>query len=384
MSLTLDAVPEFVRVVDHSSTLAALVTHARAANLPIVLPEESAAPGVDYGAVDLSLHVASSADVTPPPAGVDYAGMTPGQRRTFLDWAAQPAAPAPPAFRRLYIANLEAHLLDQPALRHRATGRLVHFGLTPNWREDPFRQQAMLLALWLEQRGDLLAGWLRTGQPIPGLVGIALGHLALLQAPLEAEVLSVVLERWGITPVAPEPDLLKLRLASLTAALGQDPLAYALGRLDPDALSPRPWRTAHRGLRLALPQPDLRPVLEGPLRDMLSVPLEAADMSEVDEGLDDDDSGDTAQSNWNLILEFGHSRSEFFEPTLKLCRRLPGFSQILDEDRRVIHRVAFRKSEMRRFWRIWENAQSWASTRVYLNGEELENWKIWPYSQYLR
>ena len=26
----------------------------------------------------------------------------------------------------------------------------------------------------------------------------------------------------------------------------------------------------------------------------------------------------------------------------------------------------------------------WTATRVYLNGVELEKWKVWPYSQYLR
>ena len=58
--------------------------------------------------------------------------------------------------------------------------------------------------------------------------------------------------------------------------------------------------------------------------------------------------------------------------------------QIMDEDRRLVHCAAFRKSDMRRFWRIWDYVQNWSATRVYLNGEEIDRWKIWPYSQYLR
>jgi hypothetical protein len=56
----------------------------------------------------------------------------------------------------------------------------------------------------------------------------------------------------------------------------------------------------------------------------------------------------------------------------------------MDEDRRLIHRVIFRKSEMRRFWRVWDFVRSWSTCRVYINGVELEKWQIWPYSQYMR
>jgi hypothetical protein len=56
----------------------------------------------------------------------------------------------------------------------------------------------------------------------------------------------------------------------------------------------------------------------------------------------------------------------------------------MDEDRRLIYRIIFRKSEMRRFWRIWDYVHGWTSTRVYLNGSELEKWQVWPYSQYLK
>ncbi len=62
--------------------------------------------------------------------------------------------------------------------------------------------------------------------------------------------------------------LLTLRLSSLATNLGSDPLAYALVQLPEGAKEARPWRTQHRDLRIALPQPELRPILEPLLRDL--------------------------------------------------------------------------------------------------------------------
>jgi hypothetical protein len=56
----------------------------------------------------------------------------------------------------------------------------------------------------------------------------------------------------------------------------------------------------------------------------------------------------------------------------------------MDEDRRLVYRVRFHKDRLRNFWRIWEYVQKWSSTKVYVNGQEIEQWKVWPYSQYLR
>ena len=168
-----------------------------------------------------------------------------------------------------------------------------------------------------------------------------------------------------------------------TTNLGAEPLTYALAHAGDAAAQLRPWRTAHPNLRLALPQPDLHPVLEPLLREMSQVADVVPDVeTEIDAPIEDADD-EPSNRAWQLILEFGHSRSENFDYLLGLCRRLPGFSQIMDQDRRLVYRVAFRRGEMRRFWRIWDYVQGWSSTRVYVNGEELEKWKVWPYSQYM-
>jgi hypothetical protein len=57
---------------------------------------------------------------------------------------------------------------------------------------------------------------------------------------------------------------------------------------------------------------------------------------------------------------------------------------IMDETRQIVHRISYQKRHMRQFWRLWDYVQNWSSTRVYLNGQEMEKWKVWPYSQHLR
>jgi hypothetical protein len=89
-------------------------------------------------------------------------------------------------------------------------------------------------------------------------------------------------------------------------------------------------------------------------------------------------------AGWRLILEFGQSRSELFDYALRIARRMPTFLQLLDENRKLVYRVTFKRQEMRQFWRLWDYTQGWSTVQVYLNGQALERWKIYPYSQYLR
>ena len=98
-----------------------------------------------------------------------------------------------------------------------------------------------------------------------------------------------------------------------------------------------------------------------------------------------DSTGDIGHdADGTIILEFGESRSEYFDYVLHLARSLDSYSQLMDEDRRLIYRIRFRKSKLRKFWRIWEYVQNWSSTRIYVDGDEIERWKVWPYSQFLR
>jgi hypothetical protein len=279
--------------------------------------------------------------------------------------------------------------------RERAIEQMVQLGAEVTWAENPALHRAFVLACWLQQDGQLLASWIST-HPLPGeLFGVALGLQAVTGVPLTARELGMALTAWQLgAPL--QADLLKLRLDSLTAILGQPPLAYALALLEADAARPRPWRTAQRGLRLLMPQPDLRPALEPALRDLLAVAdvnheesapigtLASPDTSQPAAAQEESAQPSLDELGWRLILEFGSNRSEYFDYVLAQARKLPGYSQLMDEDRRIVYRIIFRKSEMRRFWRIWDYVHGWTSTRVYLNGDELEKWKVWPYSQYLR
>jgi hypothetical protein len=383
--------PALLRVTSRAKSLNDLLQEAIAAGLPA---ENSGAPIEDFSAIDPSLTTEKAFPAPPPPAsGTSYAGLTPAQRDAFLSWSRKPENPAPPAYQQLYLANLEARLID-PDFQLLAIEKLGDLTASPAWAKNLALDRAYLLSCWLLQDGPRLIAWV-SDHPLPAdLLGIAFGLQALMPIPLAAAELGAAIASWKLGNRLPT-DLLKLRLDSLTAILGQPPLAYALGKVNLDALTPRPWRTSHRGLRLLIPQPDLRQILEPTLRELLAV----ADVSESDSNTtlsqapesgkaagaqEESEQPSLEELGWRLILEFGSNRSEYFDYVLIQAQKLPGYSQLMDEDRRIVYRVIFRKSEMRRFWRLWDYVHGWTSTRVYLNGEELEKWKVWPYSQYLR
>ncbi len=347
----------------------------------------------DYMLIDPGLHLEDSPG-PPPPPGVGYAGLTAAQRHFFQDWLTSPTQPAPRAYRQIYLAQLETRLLEGKQRREAVKEELLRLLGGKGWADDPHLGRVLLLAGWLSQDGPFLVQTL--SKRLPGaLLGVGLGLQALLKTPLAPAEVMALAEEWRLPSVTPLPqmdqEVLRMRLESVASNLGQEPLAYALAQLPEEARAPRPWRAVHRDLRMAFPQPDLRPLLEPILREMLlagpthalvQTPEKPEAPSEPEEpGRASVRASDT---EWLLILEFGESRSPFFDYVVSRARKLPSYQQIMDENRYMVHRVHFRKRDMRKFWRLWEYVQKWSSTRVYLNGEELEAWKIWPYSQYLR
>ena len=114
--------------------------------------------------------------------------------------------------------------------------------------------------------------------------------------------------------------------------------------------------------------------------DPSSNATDAVDGEEEEEG----QTKPPSRNDWNLVLEFEHSRSAYFDFALALAQRQEGYTMLLDENRRMIYRVVFRKNKLSSFWRLWNWVQTWGGTHVYVNGKELEKWQVWPYSQYLR
>ncbi len=396
-----------LRIAGHDATAAdalaaALHAHADGQALPIQGRPPALTPEArDPFQIDRALALEPPGPADAPISGVSYAGLTPSQRMAFLQWTLDATRPAPPAFQRLYVANLEVGLLDPEAeaegKRQAIRRELLRCALSPAWRDNEWLARALLLALWLSANGAGIAEWLATVDVPPAILGLAIGLQALLEEPLRPAQMTRLAARWNLPNGDLPPEILTLRLSSVTAALGAPPLAVALQRAPDGAAACLPWRSAHPSLRFALPQPDLRPTLEPLLADMLAV--NDADV-QIDAAPQDDAEPErepiakprvrtSAQSNkddtgWRLILEFGESRSNFNDHVIELCRRLPEYTQLMDEDRRLVHRVAFRKADMRRFWRIWDYVQNWSSTHVYLNGNELDKWKVWPYSKNLR
>jgi hypothetical protein len=336
----------------------------------------------DPTVIDLSLHIDDSDGSVPDPTpGTGYAGLSPRQRYRFLTWASQhPDQPAPPAFQQLYLAHLEVRFLEGGDLATQARQELPRLWRSSFWQTSLALARTQLLAFWLAQDSGGLAAWIGLKLPPPSVAGVAIGCQALLGRPLDARQVAALCRLWALgDPLS--IDILRLRLSSLEANLGRHPLAHALEQLPAEATAPKPWRATHRSLRLVFPQPDLRGPLTPLLLDLLSLPGDTPLEPRLPVAVPEEPAPDRG---WQLIMEFGSSRSEYFEIVLRNAQKLPGYTQLMDENRQLVHRIIFKKSDMRRFWRIWDYVQSWSSTRVYLNGEELEKWKIWPYSQYLR
>jgi hypothetical protein len=367
-------------------------THARmAAVFPMAASpgDSDAAPGEsdhDYAQIDATLACAGES-VSAPQAGLSYAGFTAAQRRAFLAWSLRPTDPAPPAFQQLFLANLEVRLLETDDWALKARRDLQALAAAPAWQHHAGLARTLLLAFWLAQEGHALAAW-QVGYSLAAPeLNVAIGLQALLGTPLHGDQLPRLLAAWQAAPDKFAPGVLALRLDSLTATLGKEPLAHALQALGPSALLPRPWRCQHRDLRLQLPQPDIRTTLEPLLSDLLSVtepaqedPAEATDPETSPAPRPDAPSTLAAA---HIIVEFGHSRSEFFDYALRQARKQNGFTQLMDENRQIVYLVPFRRNELRRFWQIWDSVQGWSSTRIFCQGRELEKWQVYPYSQYL-
>jgi len=378
-----------LRVTERDAPLVDIVARAQARALPITLHNPTR--DEDFALIDSVLTVATEA-ATPiddaPVSGLGYAAFTPRQRGWFLAWQATPLSPAPPAFQQLYLANLEVRLLEGSQSAYR---QLEQFLQSDAWTPNPACWRVALLAVWLAQDGVMLANWLATYPAPVEVTGVGLGMQALLDTPLTAAEVRQVARTWEHPAAALAEAMLTFRLQSLATALGQAPLTWSLAQVGDAARTPRPWRCQHRDLRIELPQPDLRRTLE-PLLTELAQVTEAANPKPADlpgaTVVDSTAAGDSAAndelSRAYLILEFRQSRSEFFAVALRQAQKRAGFIQLLDEDRHVVYRVAFRKNEMNAFWQMWNYVQNWTGTRVYREGQELQKWQVYPYSQYLR
>lgn len=374
-----------IRRTGHDMPAAEVVAVAAERLASIVqVAARSGADHYDYVQIDdgLQIDLHPNPNGTQPPPAAGYAALNPQQRGQFLRWLDEPAAAAPATFCQLYLAQLEVNLLEGGAKAAPSLHEARRLARTPAWFGHEGLGRTVLLGYWLAQDGAGLADWLSEGALSPSLAGVGLGCQALLGAPLRAEQLGSILASWSLARCSEDLTLWRLRLRSLTTNLAREPLEFALAQLGEEAARPRPWRTNHRDIRLAFPQPDLRPLLEPYLAEALA---QGGSPAEPTPAVAEQAETITAEAlGWHLILEFGQSRSELFQFALTIAQRQPGFRQLLDENRNLVYRVLFKRSEMRNFWRLWDYVQSWSSARVYLNGQELERWKVYPYSQFMR
>jgi len=271
--------PAFLRVRGRDRPLNELLAEAIATGLPFDLASKNHGDTIeDTSAIDATLTTEKTGKAPQPPLpGTSYAGLTPAQRDAFLSWSRKPENPAPGAYQQLYLANLEARLFETE-YRQLVIENLQELGGAPAWAKNPAYHRLYLLSCWLLRDGQSLINWVSGQSLMADLLGIAFGFQALMEVPLVASEVGAALAAWKLGERLPS-DLLKLRLDSLTAILGRPPLEYVFSKVDLSALAPRLWRTVHRGLHILIPQPDLRPLLEPTLRDLLAV----ADVNEEEE-----------------------------------------------------------------------------------------------------
>ncbi|MFO7631584.1 MAG: hypothetical protein R6W76_03535 [Caldilinea sp.] len=380
-----------IRVAGRDRPLSAVVTDAQARALPVDLNSAAPSPTEDFALLDPTLTVAAVDVDLPDPTesapapGLSYAAFTPRQRGRFLAWLETPLAPAPPAFQQLYLANLEVRLLEGGELANAATTEVQRLAESDAWSTNVGLGRVAIFAAWLRQDAAALIDWIASGR-LPGdLTGLALGMQALLGTPLTAAEVRQVARLWRLPGADLSEAVLTFRLQSLAVALGEEPLAAALAKLDATASTPRPWRCQNRNIRIELPQPDVRRSLE-----LLLAELTILDEAEQQPPETPDhpaafkNKAQEELSRAHIVLEFRQSRSEYFPFALRLAQKRAGFMQLLDEDRHLVYRVTFRKNEMNAFWQLWNYVQSWTATRVYCSGQELQKSQVYPYSQYLR
>ena len=351
----------------------------------------------DYTQIDPTLPLArASAWVADPLPNTSYAGMTPVQRRRFANWLTAPEVAAPVAFRQNYLAWLETALFEEDR-RDAATAELFSLLDAGAWQGDNLLAQTALLAAWLAQERGRIAQAISRGRLSAGALAVAASWLAHLGGRLDADCGLALAQGWHLrTPALanfhPENDspLLQLRITSLADTLGADPLAWALAQSSPSPNGEAPgawlpWRTVHRDIRLLLPQINIRPALEPRLADLFaSLPVAAAHPPEAAQPTSASPQAIAPPSKWQLILEFGNNRSQHYDYVLHLARKQPGYQLLMDETRQLIHRIRFHRRHIRQFWRLWAYVEKWPSVRVYVNGEEVQKWNVYPYSAEMR
>lgn len=410
MTSPIPSIPRWLRIAGKHAPAEAVLRSAQPwlTECGVFVTLQDADAPNDYTQIDETLEVRSGLFAAPAPS-LGYAGFTPEQRAAFLAWAAQPRAMtsvgAPPtAYRQLYCAALEVTLIESLTAQQqtRVNDLMVHLdelAESRTWQGDPLLTRLLILTARLTR--NLAPIQKRT--LAPALAGVALGCAAQVdtEIALSVDMALWLGEIWRLSATPPAESLIALRLDAARTAQGAELPACALRELPESALAVKPFHTAHRDLRMHLAQPDLRPTLEPLLADILA-PLaeEEIDDEEVDAvGQASPVQADAVHAprtrkasrtaapkgkDWTLVLEFSESRSQYAAIVLQLAQKQTNYTTLLDEDRTIVHRIQFRKSELRRFWRLWDYVQGWNSTRVYLNGEELQKWQVWPWSQLFR
>lgn len=314
-----------------------------------------------------------------------FAQLDEQQRWVYLDWLTRRERLPGIGYAYLYLYGLEAGLFDSCAARCCAEIQW----LAAQCDDAEFQAQAAVdaaLGAWLTQSADVFA-WAMNRLAWDGpYAGALLWMQAALGLDLAPRQLMALSPACGYMPQAGQDLLEPYVQVGLRAHLESQGAPW-LGHLEnhPDRW-PVDMRLANPAARFTLFIPD---AMTASFRQAVSGLVALADreararrvaQKEPDAGGAEAAEGKGGGREWYVVIEFGESLSEQFAQAVALAKKQPGYTRLLDEKRALVHRVIFRRKDLRQFWALLDLVRLWKTARVYVNGQERDASQLWPHT----
>ena len=76
-----------------------------------------------------------------------------------------------------------------------------------------------------------------------------------------------------------------------------------------------------------------------------------------------------ADRGFYAAIEFEQSISKKFQEVLEVARRSPGYTELILDGGRIVHRNLFRRTDLGAFPELFERVAAWRSARFFINGD---------------
>ncbi|MBN1887795.1 MAG: TerB N-terminal domain-containing protein [Thermoflexales bacterium] len=323
-------------------------------------------------------------DVPQPPRRVSFAQLDEGQRWVYLDWLTRREGLPGLGYAYLYLYGLEAGLFGrQPAAACTEIQRVFD-----ECQDTVFQAQAafdVALGGWLMSNADFFA-WTVSRMAWDGpYAGFLLWLQARLGLGLTPHQILSLSPACGCTPPTRPGERLgecvQIGLSAFEENAGVPLLQHFVQALAGQE-QPLEIRLANPAARFSLPAVDLlaHEPFQQAVRDLVAMAGREADASNLPApDLAEGQAAPASQQGreWYAVIEFDDPPSSYLDRIVTFAQKQPGYSKLLDEKRRLVHRVIFGRAQTRSFWQLLNMVRSWKSTRVYVNGEERDPAHVW-------